>query len=175
MSVDRGDERLGDAQLADRDGPHVEPGLHTLVVRREVALGEPRVGWHRALEVRTRAEGAVARPGDHRDEKVWVVPEFTQGGIQGDHRLDVERIERLRAVHPQDEGASLAVGFDAHASTPARSGPRSCLAAILTRGRLRVLMSAHCSFRYQGVVVVPGNAEEFGADLPGVRAEERRG
>src|SRR5262249_22138167 len=42
-------------------------------------------------------------------------------------------------THHADEHPGVACD-GTHASPPARSGPRSSLAAILTRGRLRVLM-----------------------------------
>src|SRR6185312_16782601 len=45
---------------------------------------------------------------------------------------------------PDLEAAAWYVFF-VHASTPTRSGPRSVLAAILTRARLRVLMTAPVS------------------------------
>src|SRR3954469_23700080 len=53
------------------------------------------------------------------------------------HRA-VEPVDhRLQACQPITEIRSDGQHDAAHASTPARSGPRSFLAAILTRGRLR--------------------------------------
>src|SRR6476661_1904969 len=71
--------------------------------------------------------------------------------------------------------SSLAHAFGAHASAPARSGPRSCLAAILTRARLRAVTSVPRRLLIRGHVGVKFGEDGVPVGYPYVDAVEDPG
>ena len=72
-------------------------------------------------------------PGQHDAADGVVARDPFQGIAQGVRRFDVERVQRIRAIHGDDRDAALAADADAHAtatlprrnSTISAVGPRA--------------------------------------------------